>query len=169
MCNFKQNLILLRFKTKYCGIQINPSTQLWPMVTNKKKPKNIVRILLLGLGTLSATLGFIGIFVPLLPTTPFLLLSSWCFVRSSEKMNQRLMQNKFLGPYISNYKSKLGITKRNKIYSLLFLYITLSISFIFGPDYWWLRLGLIFIGVAVSVHILRFKTLPKDDHPQKKE
>ena len=134
---------------------------------NKKKPSKIVRILLQVSGLLSATLGVIGIFVPLLPTTPFLLLSSWCFVRSSEKMNQRLMNNKYLGPYISNYKSKRGISKRNKIYSLLFLYVTLSTSFIFSPNYWWLRLGLIFIGVAVSVHVLRFKTLPKEDQSQK--
>lgn len=139
------------------------------MVTNTKEPKRILRILLQALGLVSAILGFIGIFVPLLPTTPFLLLSSWCFVRSSEKMNHRLMHNKFLGPYISNYKSKRGITKQNKIYSLLFLYITLSTSFIFSPNYWWLRLGLIFIGAAVSIHILRFKTLHKEDQLQNKE
>lgn len=137
--------------------------------TNKKEPTKVVRILLQAIGLLSAVLGFIGIFLPLLPTTPFLLLSSWCFVRSSETMNRRLMNNKYLGPYISNYKSKRGITKRNKIYSLAFLYITLSISFIFGPNFWWLRLGLLSIGVAVSVHLLRFNTLPKEDHPQKRE
>lgn len=131
-------------------------------IKNKTEHKKIVRILLQVLGTLSVVLGIIGIFLPLLPTTPFLLLSSWCFVRSSDKMNQRLMHNKYLGPYIANYKSKRGITKRNKIYSLLFLYVTLGISFIYGPDYWWLKLGLAFIGIAVSVHILRFKTLPKE-------
>ena len=137
--------------------------------SKRREPKKIVRILLLVLGILSATLGFIGIFVPLLPTTPFLLLSSWSFVRSSEKMNQRLMHNKFLGPYISNYKSKRGITKRNKIYSLLFLYVTLGISFIYGPDYWWLKLGLAIIGISVSVHILRFKTLHDEDQSPERE
>ncbi len=137
--------------------------------TSRKEPVKLVRIMLQTLGIVSALLGFIGIFLPLLPTTPFLLLSSWCFVRSSEKMNQRLMSNKFLGPYISNYKSKRGITKRNKIYSLIFLYATLTTSFIFSPNYWWLRLGLIFIGVAVSVHLLRFKTLHKEDQTQKME
>jgi hypothetical protein len=135
----------------------------------KKYPNKIVRVLLMSIGGITALLGFIGIFVPLLPTTPFLLLSSWCFVRSSEKMNQKLMHNRFLGPYISNYKSGHGITLRNKIYSLLFLYITLSISFIYGPDYWWLKIGLILIGVGVSVHILRFKTLPKEEHLNKKK
>ena len=135
----------------------------------RKEPGKIVRILLQSIGILSALLGFIGIFLPLLPTTPFLLLSSWCFVRSSEKMNQRLMNNRYLGPYISNYISKRGITKRNKIYSLLFLYITISTSIIFSPNYWWLRLGLIFIAVAVSVHVLGFKTLLKEDQSNKRE
>lgn len=135
---------------------------------NINYPNRFVRVLLMSIGGISAVFGFVGIFVPLLPTTPFLLLSSWCFVRSSEKMNQLLMHNRFLGPYISNYKSGKGITRRNKIYSLLFLYITLSISFIYGPDYWWLKVGLILIGVGVSFHILRFKTLPKDEHPYKR-
>ncbi|MHC1778544.1 MAG: YbaN family protein [Lentimicrobium sp.] len=128
--------------------------------TVNKPPRNpFVRSLLLVSGFIAVILGFTGIFVPLLPTTPFLLLASWCFVRSSERMNQRLMHNRYLGPYISNYKSGHGITRRNKVYSLAFLWITLSISFIFGPPYWWLRLGLIFIGTVVTVHILRFKTL----------
>jgi hypothetical protein len=130
--------------------------------TTKKRYSPIVRALLMASGILSALLGFIGIFVPLLPTTPFLLLASWCFVRSSDRMNRLLLHNRYLGPYIRNYKSGRGITFRNKIYSLAFLWITLSTSFIFAPPYWWLRVGLIFIGTAVTIHILRFRTLKKD-------
>lgn len=122
----------------------------------------IIRVLLMVSGILAALLGFVGIFVPLLPTTPFLLLASWCFMRSSERMNRLLLYNPYLGPYIRNYKSGRGITFRNKVYSLAFLWITLSTSFIFGPPYWWLRVGLIFIGTAVTVHILRFKTLKEE-------
>lgn len=125
----------------------------------KKQKSPVVRFLLLTLGIVASFLGFAGIFIPLLPTTPFLLLASWCFVRSSDKFNQKLMGNRFLGPYLSNYKAGHGITRRNKIYSLLFLWITLSVSFILSPPYWWLRLGLLTIGIAVSIHILKFKTL----------
>jgi hypothetical protein len=77
-------------------------------------------------------------------------------------MNRLLLHNRYLGPYIRNYKSGRGITFRNKIYSLTFLWITLSTSFIFGPPYWWLRLGLLFIGTAVTIHVLRFKTLKEN-------
>lgn len=129
----------------------------YPIHRNHKNP--FIRSVFLISGFIAVVLGFAGIFVPLLPTTPFLLLASWCFVRSSERMHRRLMHNRFLGPYISNYKSGHGITRRNKIYSLAFLWITLSISFISGPPYWWLRVGLIFIGTVVTFHILRFKTL----------
>ncbi|MBK6965421.1 MAG: YbaN family protein [Bacteroidales bacterium] len=128
-----------------------------PVNGNQRNP--IIRFLFLVSGLIAVFLGFAGIFVPLLPTTPFLLLASWCFVRSSERMNQRLMHNRFLGPYISNYKSGHGITRRNKLYSLAFLWITLSISFISGPPHWWLRMGLLAIGTVVTIHILRFKTL----------
>lgn len=126
----------------------------------KKSLKNpVVRLLLLILGIIAALLGFTGIFIPLLPTTPFLLLASWCFVRSSDRMNRLLLHNRYLGPYIRNYKSGNGITLRNKIYSLGFLWITLSTSVIFGPPYYWLWIGLVLIGIAVTFHILKFKTL----------
>lgn len=119
----------------------------------------VVRIFLLLAGSLSALLGITGIFVPLLPTTPFLLLASWCFVRSSDKMNKRLMSNRFFGPYILNYRERKGITLRNKIYSLAFLWITLITSFIASPAWWWLWLMLAGIGAGVSYHVISFKTL----------
>lgn len=126
---------------------------------NKVRKHPVWRMLLLVSGIISAFLGFAGIFIPLLPTTPFLLLASWCFVRSSGKMNDLLMNNRYLGPYIRNYKSGQGITKRNKIYSLLFLWITITTSLIFSFPLWWLRLGLLGLGIIITVHILRFKTI----------
>lgn len=119
----------------------------------------ITRILLLIAGILATLIGFAGIFIPLLPTTPFLLLASWCFVRSSDKLDRILKENKFLGPYIRNYREKKGITKRNKIYSLVFLWISLMVSFYFSPDWWWLWIILIAVGIGVSYHIISFTTL----------
>lgn len=136
----------------------------YKIVAGKNKRHPFVRLLLLISGILAVIVGFAGVFVPLLPTTPFLLLASWCFVRSSDRMNQRLLHNRYLGPYIRNYKSGRGITRKNKIYSLAFLWITLSSSFIFSPPYWWLRVGLAFIGIAVSIHILRFRTLKENEN-----
>ncbi|HEY9113267.1 MAG TPA: YbaN family protein [Bacteroidales bacterium] len=119
----------------------------------------ITRILLLIAGVLSTLIGFAGIFIPLLPTTPFLLLASWCFVRSSDKLDRILKENRFLGPYLKNYREKKGITKRNKIYSLVFLWVSLSVSFYFSPDWWWLWVILLAVGVGVSYHVISFTTL----------
>ena len=79
-------------------------------ITPSQSPKNpIIRGLLILGGSVSTFLGIAGIFLPLLPTTPFLLLASWCFVRSSDKLHYKLMNNKYLGPFIKNYKEKKGI------------------------------------------------------------
>ncbi len=118
-----------------------------------------VRGVLVVSGIIVTFIGVAGVFIPLLPTTPFLLLASWCFTRSSEKLNQKLMTNRILGPYILNYREKKGITKRHKVFTLLFLWATLAFSFYMSPDWWWLWLMLAFIGIGVSFHIISFKTL----------
>jgi len=133
-----------------------------PAGLEKKHP--FYRFVLLMAGIIAASLGFAGIFIPLLPTTPFLLLASWCLVRSSGKANQWLMNNRFLGPYIENYKSGHGITRRNKIYSLVFLWVTIITSLLFSsglfPSFvWYFRIGLFALGTIVTIHILRFNTL----------
>lgn len=129
-------------------------------INSRRSPKHpVIRGLLIVGGSVSTFLGIAGIFLPLLPTTPFLLLASWCFVRSSDKLHNKLMNNKYLGPFIKNYKEKRGITLRNKVFSLAFLYITLTISFIFSPPLWYIWLMLSSIAIGVTWHIARFKTL----------
>ena len=69
----------------------------------------VFRSLLLIVGTLSAVLGTLGIFVPILPTTPFLLLAAYCYARSSEHFYQRLLANRWFGEYIRNYREVGGV------------------------------------------------------------
>lgn len=139
------------------GLELSPPEE-------SVKRSRLYRLVLFIVGMIAAFLGFAGIFVPLLPTTPFLLLSSWCLVRSSDKANKWLMNNRFLGPYIINYRSGHGITSRNKIYSLAFLWVTIITSMLFSsglfPGFlWYFRAGLFSIGLIVTIHILKFKTL----------
>ncbi len=110
------------------------------------------------LGTISLITGIIGIFLPLLPTTPFLLLTSYCYIKGSEKFYKWLINNKFLGKYIKNYKEKKGISKKHKIITLSFLWIFLIISIIkFNNIY--IKIFLIIVGVSVTLHITRIKTI----------
>lgn len=109
-------------------------------------------------GFISLTLGLIGILLPLLPTTPFVLLSAFCFLHSSKKLHDWLINHKIFGNYIKNYYLRKGITKRHKIFSIVFLWLSISIS-IFLTEIFWLKILLILIAIAVTIHIQRIKNI----------
>ncbi len=110
------------------------------------------------LGFTSLTLGIIGIVVPILPTTPFLLLSSYLFLNSSEKLYNWLRNNKILGQYIKDFQDDKAIPLKVKISSISLLWITISISAIFFVHILWLKLLLFAIAIGVTIHILHYKT-----------
>ena len=98
-------------------------------------------------------LGAIGIVTPVLPTTPFLLAATYLFARSSPKMHKLLMGNRVFGEYLSNYFNNKPIPVRQKIISILFLWLGLGSTFYFADLQHWVIALLIFIGIAVTVHI----------------
>jgi len=119
-------------------------------------------LLIIG-GIISVALGIIGIFVPVLPTTPFLLLAAYCFSRSSEKFHKWLLTNKLTGRYISNYVEGRGIALRDKIITLIFLWLMIVYAVFFATESLIFRAILIVIAIAVSIHILIKKTFkPRD-------
>ena len=79
-------------------------------------------------GTISLVLGVIGIFVPGLPTTPFLVLTAGLYIRSSKKLYQLLIRNKYLGSYITEFQIRKGMTRKIKIYSISVMWIMIVIS-----------------------------------------
>ncbi len=122
------------------------------------RPK-IKRTLLFSAGFISVTLGMIGMVLPLLPTTPFLLLAAGCFFKSSERWYNWLMNHKYLGTYIRNYREHKAITLQTKIVTIALLWITISISAVFAVSLLSVRILLGLIAVGVTLHILHFKTL----------
>ncbi len=112
-------------------------------------------------GSVCLIFGGIGIFIPVLPTTPFLLLSAFCYLRSSEKMYKWLMENRVLGKYIYNYVHYRAVEKKTKVVALIFLWCSMLIS-IYLIDNNYVRFLLILIGIGVSIHILMLKTLKKN-------
>jgi hypothetical protein len=116
---------------------------------------------LLTIGTISVFLGILGIFLPLLPTTPFLLLASYCYLRSSKKMHHWIMNHKTFGSYIHNYVEYKAIKKRTRIVALLFLWGSLGFSIYIVPIFY-VKIMLVFIGAAVTLHLCLLKTLPKE-------
>ncbi len=116
------------------------------------------KIILLSFGFISLGLGVLGIFLPLLPTTPFFLLSAFLFSKSSDKFHARLLSHKILGTYIRDFQEHKSIPLRVKITSVSMLWIALFISGYFFVEILWIRLLLLAIGIGVSIHILSFKT-----------
>jgi uncharacterized membrane protein YbaN (DUF454 family) len=118
----------------------------------------LVRWLLLGTGWLCVGLGAIGVVMPLLPTTPFLLLAAVCFARASPQIYHWLLNTRILGQYIQDYRARLGIPLRAKIIALSILWMTILSSVIWLVPLRPARVLLLLIAAAVSVHLLRLPT-----------
>lgn len=118
-----------------------------------------VRYALLAVGWLSIALGVIGIFLPVLPTTPFLLLAAACFMRSSRRFYIWLVTHPQLGPWIRDYLDGQGIPRKAKVYTLLLMWSSIALSSYLVPHFW-ARLFMLTSAICVSIYILRQKTLP---------
>jgi len=117
----------------------------------------VKRKLLIGVGTLSTGLGIIGIFVPILPTTPFLLLAAACYMRSSERFYQWLIGNRIFGAYVKNYIEGRGMPARIKVLTILLLWLTIGLTVTFGVQNTIVRVVLICVAIGVTTHIILIK------------
>ena len=129
----------------------------------------ILKALLILGGTLCVALGVIGIFLPLMPTTVFLLLAAACYARSSERFYQKLINNRFLGDYIRNSREGRGMRRRDKAITLTMLWIGIGVTAFWTAHTLWLRLLLLAIATAVTVHVAKVPTFkvapaPEPDH-----
>ncbi len=120
------------------------------------------KILLVTAGNLSLSLGIAGIFLPVLPTTPFLLLSAACYVRSSKKLYLWLIHHRVFGLYIRSYILYKAISLRAKIISISALWIVMVSTIFFFISLSWLRILLFCIGIGVTVYLVYLKTLTKE-------
>ena len=120
-----------------------------------------MKFLYIVLGSISLALGILGIFLPVLPTTPFLLLSAAMYVRGSQRLYDWLMAHKHLGPYIKNFREHRALPLRVKVVSVSMVWLTLLYCAFFVAKEWWMSAVFIAIAVGVTVHILSYKTLKK--------
>nr|WP_314580389.1 YbaN family protein [uncultured Pseudomonas sp.] len=126
--------------------------------SSRTSRNRFVRYLLQGVGWLSVVLGVIGIFLPVLPTTPFLLLAAACFARSSPRFYHWLVDHPRLGPWIRGYLDGDGIPLKGKVYAIGLMWLSIGFSCWLVPMAW--ARGLMVVSaVLVSVYILRQKTL----------
>lgn len=111
------------------------------------------RVFLIIIGNISLIVGSIGVMLPVLPTTPFLLLSLACFAKSNEKLYSFILNHKYLGPYVEDYVNKKGIPKKAKKRAILLIWITIGFSTIIVIDKMILKLMLLTIASIVSLYI----------------
>lgn len=128
----------------------------------KKLSLRAMKTLFIILGSISLALGIIGIFVPLLPTTPFLLLTAALYFKSSPRLYNWLLKQKHLGPYIRNFRENKAIPLRGKILCMVFMWGTMLYCIFFLIPYLWVKIILFLIAVGVSWHVLSYKTLKKE-------
>jgi uncharacterized protein len=106
-----------------------------------------------GLGSIFLAVGLIGILIPLLPTTPFLILATGCYAKGSQRFYERLLGSPYLGSYIRAYKEGSTLTWRWRLASIAFLWVTISITIMIFVDDWLVRAILIVIAIAVTAHL----------------
>ena len=115
----------------------------------------MINLILRIVGTISLFLGILGIALPVLPTTPFLLLTAYCYLKSAPKWHKRLLESKHLGPYIKNFQENKCIPLHVKVCSIGLLWLTISISCIL-VEILWVRILLFAIAIGVTYHILSY-------------
>jgi len=135
------------------------------LILNKKEKtlKKPVKILMIATGTFLIGVSIVGIFVPVLPTTPFLLLAAALYAKSSRRFYNWLINNRILGRYIKNYREGKGIPLKVKIIAISILWITIGYSAIFAMEILWVRILLILIAIGVTIHIASKKPKVKDN------
>lgn len=114
----------------------------------------IRRYVYIGLGTFFLVLGAVGIVVPLLPTTPFWLLTCWFYLRSSKRLYERFLSNRHVGPSLRDYMENRMIPLRAKIYSLTVMWASLLFTAFFTSFSWGVKIPLLLVGAGVTWHIL---------------
>ena len=109
-------------------------------------------------GTIFLGCGIIGIFLPILPTTPFLLLAAACYARSSQRFHDWLMNNRWFGNFIKNNREGRGVPLKFKIFTIFLLWLTILISIYFVINNSLIEIILILIAIDVTIHIITIKT-----------
>jgi uncharacterized membrane protein YbaN (DUF454 family) len=134
----------------------NPASDLEAEMHLAKRP--IVRWLYVAGGSLSLALGVLGILLPGLPTTPFLLLTAYCYARGSTRFYLWLMNNRFFGQYIRAWRNNEGIPLAVKVYVVLLLWYVLGFTAFLVVPLWQVRVLLLLVGLGVTIYIVKLPT-----------
>ena len=111
------------------------------------------------LGTICLIFGSIGVFLPILPTTPLLLLAVVCYYKSSERMHHWMLHNRWFGNYLRNYAEGKGVSVKAKIFTISLLWVLISYSAFFVVNNLIIQMILFTIAIGVTIHLIKLPTL----------
>lgn len=131
------------------------------MLGGLKCMKSVVQVMLIGIGSASIGIGIIGIVLPLIPTTPLLLLGAYCLFKSSPKLYNKLMEHKVLGGYIRRWRSGEGIPLKSKIIVISMLWLAIGFSVTYMIPLLFVKILLIIIASCVTIYLIRLKGTSK--------
>jgi uncharacterized membrane protein YbaN (DUF454 family) len=109
-------------------------------------------------GTIALGIGVVGIIIPVLPTTPFLLLAAICYMRGSQRLYNALVHNRFIGSYIKNYLEGRGMSLKMKVWTLSLLWVVILCTAVLATDSVIIRIILAVVLVGVTIHIFLIRT-----------
>ena len=124
-------------------------------------PDRLKRRLFVIAGTIALGIGVVGIIVPVLPTTPFLLLAAICYMRGSQRLYHALLCNRFIGSYVRNYLEGKGMSLKMKIWTLSLLWVAIVCTATLATASLTIRIILAIVLIGVTIHILAVKTAKK--------
>ncbi|MGD2201612.1 MAG: YbaN family protein [Candidatus Bathyarchaeota archaeon] len=110
------------------------------------------------LGTIAMVIGFIGLFLPVIPTTPLVILAAACYYRSSDRLHNWILRSKWFGDTVENYQAGKGLTKNNKIKAIVLMWAMITISVVFFVENFLIQLILLGIAITVSLYIIKLPT-----------
>ncbi len=129
----------------------------------RKHDSLAVRLLLVAAGSLCLLLALAGVFTPVLPTTPFVLLAAACFARASTRLHRWLLANRRFGPLIDEWERHRSIPRRVKAFAIGMMATSLTVSIVFFTESWWLKAALALLGVLLA---LWMNSIPSRDAPR---
>lgn len=117
-----------------------------------------LRVIFIILGSLCVGLALVGTVIPVLPTTPFLLLAAYFYARSSQRFYTWLVTNRWFGEYIRNYREGRGLPLKHKLITIALVWLSIGSTALLAVSSWWMRVILLGIAVGVTIHIVKIKT-----------
>lgn len=130
----------------------------------REHPSTVLRVLLVIAGTICVAIGLVGVVLPVLPTTPFMLLAAACYLRASARFYNLLLNNRTFGPLVLEWRRYRSIPWKTKLTAIVLMSLTLTSSIVFFVRSPYVQAGLAAMGVALAIWLYR---IPSRDRPDR--